>query len=81
MQVDDELSKKMDWWDENLRREGQKLCKEHSFTTGFLEGGGSHSLVDSYELKVSIRYGLNCSAYFLVSKRLQSLQTRCYQVP
>ena len=42
----------MGWWDEKLRIEGQKLCKEHIFTTGFLEGGGSHSLVDSYELKV-----------------------------
>lgn len=56
----------MDWWDENLRREGQKLCKEHSFTTGFLEGGGSHSLVDSYELKVTLRCGVEYSTYFLI---------------
>ncbi|KAG0609818.1 hypothetical protein M758_7G016200 [Ceratodon purpureus] len=54
--IDNELSKKMDWWDEKLRKEGQKLCKEHSFTTGFLEGGGSHSLVDSYELKVRLEH-------------------------
>lgn len=53
---DNEVSKKMGWWDEKLRREGQKLCKEHSFTTGFLEGGGSHSLVDSYELKVRLEH-------------------------
>lgn len=52
VQVDTELSKKLEWWDEKLRSESQKLCKEHLFTTGFLEGGGSHSLVDSYELKV-----------------------------
>lgn len=53
-QIDCELSKKLEWWDEKLRNDGQKLCKEHNFTTGFLEGGGSHSLVDSYELKVSL---------------------------
>lgn len=55
VQIDCELSKKLEWWDEKLRSEGQMLCKEHNFTTGFLEGGGSHSVVDSYELKVSLR--------------------------
>lgn len=54
--VDTELSKKLEWWDEKLRSESQKLCKEHLFTTGFLEGGGSHSLVDSYELKVRLEH-------------------------
>jgi hypothetical protein len=77
VQFDTEVSKKMGWWDEKLRREGQKLCKEHSFTTGFLEGGGSHSLVDSYELKVRLRYGVESC---LIGKCLQSLQTRCYRL-
>lgn len=53
----------MDWWDEKLREEGQKLCRQHGFTTGFLEGGGTHSLVDSYELKVTFKL---IRLYFLV---------------
>ncbi|XP_024385430.1 dual specificity protein phosphatase PHS1 [Physcomitrium patens] len=54
--IDCEWSKKLEWWDEKMRSEGQKLCKDHKFTTGFLEGGGSHSVVDSYELKVRLEH-------------------------
>lgn len=48
-----------------MRSEGQKLCKDHKFTTGFLEGGGSHSVVDSYELKVRLGHGLGGSSHRL----------------
>ncbi len=53
-QVDDEVNRELKLWDEKLHEEGHRICKEHGFTTGFLEGGGAHSLVDSYELKVCL---------------------------
>lgn len=53
MQVDGELCKELDWWDERIREEGRKICREQDFTTGFLDHSSSHSLVDSYELKVN----------------------------
>ncbi|CAK9238096.1 unnamed protein product [Sphagnum jensenii] len=56
--VDDEVNRELKLWDEKLHEEGHRICKEHGFTTGFLEGGGAHSLVDSYELKVRLEHVL-----------------------
>lgn len=42
-------------WDAKLREEASAICEAHGFVTGFLEWGGGHSLVDSYELKVTDR--------------------------
>ncbi|CAM6111928.1 unnamed protein product [Calypogeia fissa] len=52
--VDSELCKELDWWDERIRQEGRRICKEQDFTTGFLDHSSSHSLVDSYELKIRL---------------------------
>jgi hypothetical protein len=53
--VDDEVSDMLGEWDAKLREEASAICEAHGFVTGFLEWGGGHSLVDSYELKVPDR--------------------------
>ncbi|XP_024530549.1 dual specificity protein phosphatase PHS1 [Selaginella moellendorffii] len=56
--VDDGIHDRVEHWDEVLGSEGHKLCQTHDFSTGFLEGGGPHSVVDSYELKVRLEHVL-----------------------
>lgn len=51
---DVKLNEELKHWNEVLYSEGRLLCQEKGFVTGFLEGGGSHSVVDSYELKEKI---------------------------
>jgi hypothetical protein len=51
--VDDEVLDMLKEWDAKLREEASAIREAHGFVTGFLEWGGCHSLVDSYELKVT----------------------------
>lgn len=55
VQVDDTVSDMLEEWDAKLRREAAAVCESHGFVTGFLEWDGGHSLVDSYELKVTLK--------------------------
>jgi len=51
-QVDAELSKELEQWNEMLRNDVVKLCQENNFNTGFFEGNDTYTVVDAYELKV-----------------------------
>eukprot|EP00850_Spirogloea_muscicola_P005240 SM000023S07696 [mRNA] locus=s23:1003838:1017893:+ [translate_table: standard] len=62
---DNELSEQLELWDMLMREQAQEMCRAQSFTTGFLDGGGSHSLVDSYELKVRLEHVLERIALIL----------------
>lgn len=52
IQVDAELNKEMEQWNEMLKNDAVKLCQESNFYTGFFEGSDTNSVVDAYELKV-----------------------------
>jgi atypical dual specificity phosphatase len=54
LQVDSELSKEMEQWNEMLRADVVKLCQDNNFNTGFFEGTDNSIAVDAYELKVTI---------------------------
>eukprot|EP00850_Spirogloea_muscicola_P000016 SM000001S04418 [mRNA] locus=s1:71854:82695:- [translate_table: standard] len=62
---DNDLSEQLELWDMLMREQAQEMCRAQSFTTGFLDGGGSHSLVDSYELKVRLEHVLERVALIL----------------
>lgn len=74
-QVDAELNKELEQWNEMLRNDAVKLCQENNFNTGFFEGSDNNCVVDAYELKVMILFktwdtSLVCSWY--VSSHLTS---------
>ncbi|KAG9136407.1 hypothetical protein Leryth_024936 [Lithospermum erythrorhizon] len=50
-----ELSKELEQWNEMLRTDAVKLCRDNNFTTGFFEGSDSNFVVDAYELKIQAR--------------------------
>ena len=52
LQVDSELSKEIEQWNDIMRTEVVKLCQDNSFNTGFFEGTDNSTAVDAYELKV-----------------------------
>lgn len=51
-QVDTELSKELEQWNDMLKNDAVKLCQENNFITGFFEGSDNNCVVDAYELKV-----------------------------
>eukprot|EP00252_Welwitschia_mirabilis_P019250 TRINITY_DN4401_c0_g1_i3.p1 TRINITY_DN4401_c0_g1~~TRINITY_DN4401_c0_g1_i3.p1 ORF type:complete len:773 (+),score=116.13 TRINITY_DN4401_c0_g1_i3:264-2582(+) len=55
-QVDAELNKDLESWNQSLKAEVIKLCQENNFHTGFFEGSDIHSVVDSYELKIRLEH-------------------------
>lgn len=55
-QVDAELNKELEQWNEMLRNDAVKLCQENNFNTGFFEGSDNNCVVDAYELKVMILF-------------------------
>ncbi|CAI5494015.1 unnamed protein product [Closterium sp. Naga37s-1] len=60
-QGDEELREQVQRWDGMMREEAGRICKAAAvpFVTGFMEasgGGGAHSLVDAYELKVRLHH-------------------------
>lgn len=59
-QVDAELNKELEKWNDMLKNDAIKLCQESNFITGFFEGIDSHGVVDAYELKVK----LSCNMQF-----------------
>ncbi|KAG6549053.1 hypothetical protein Mapa_009496 [Marchantia paleacea] len=73
--VDGQLSKQLDYWDDRLRTECRKICKEQRFTTGFLDNSNNHSLIDSYELKVRLDHLLERMA--LIVQGVQTERPSC----
>lgn len=61
--MDAELCRDVDQWNETLRTDLMKLCKEHNFNPGFWEGNDNSSVVDAYELKVLIHVFSSSSSY------------------
>ena len=61
LQVDSELNKEIEQWNDMLRTDVVKLCHDNNFNTGFFEGIDNSVAVDAYELKVIIFY-LACLA-------------------
>ncbi|KAK9108594.1 hypothetical protein Syun_024605 [Stephania yunnanensis] len=57
-QVDSELSRELEQWNEMLRTEAVKLCLDNNFNAGFFEGSESNIVVDAYELKVRLEHVL-----------------------
>lgn len=55
-QVDAELNKELEQWNEMLKSDAVKLCQENNFNSGFFEGSDSNYVVDAYELKVLMSY-------------------------
>lgn len=51
-QIDAELHRELEQWNEMLRMDVVKLCQENNFNTGFFEGTDNSSVIDAYELKV-----------------------------
>lgn len=54
-QVDAELQKELEQWNDMLKNDAIKLCQENNFITGFFEGSDSNYVVDAYELKVQFK--------------------------
>jgi len=44
----------LEQWNEMLKNDAVKLCLDNNFNTGFFEGSDNNTVVDAYELKVSI---------------------------
>jgi atypical dual specificity phosphatase len=59
LQVDSELSKEIEQWNDMLRTDVVKLCQDNNFNTGFFEGIDNSIAVDAYELKVILIYPLS----------------------
>ena len=59
LQVDSELSKEIEQWNDMMRTEVVKLCQDNSFNTGFFEGTDNSTAVDAYELKVIQMYAMH----------------------
>ena len=52
-QTDEECRGHLRNWDGSIREESRRVCSAIGFVTGFLEEeGGTHALMDAYELKV-----------------------------
>lgn len=51
-QVDAELNKELEQWNETLKNEAVKLCQDNNFNTGFFEGSDNNCVIDAYEMKV-----------------------------
>lgn len=60
-QVDAELHRELEQWNEMLRMDVVKLCQENNFNTGFFEGTDNSSAIDAYELKVISYFSLSIS--------------------
>lgn len=77
LQVDAELSKEMEQWNETFRTEVIRLCQENYFNTGFFEGGDGNLVVDAYELKVatSIDRSISPCAFSLSTEKIKWVST------
>jgi len=73
--VDGEINKELEVWNESLREEAVKFCKENGFNTGFFEGGDNLTVVDSYELKVRLEHLLERMA--LISQAADTERPSC----
>ncbi|KAJ7545613.1 hypothetical protein O6H91_08G003800 [Diphasiastrum complanatum] len=73
--IDTDLRKYLQQWDAILRKECEEICETEGFVTGFLESDGSHSLVDSYELKVRLEHVLERMA--LISQGSDTEKPSC----
>lgn len=54
IQVDAELNKELEQWNEMLKNDVINLCQENNFNTGFFECSDNNIVVDAYELKVKL---------------------------
>lgn len=78
LQVDPELLKEIEQWNEALKNDVIKFCQENNFHSGFFDGTENNMVADAYELKVSLRTYLNFELHFkeLVSLIIHHLQVR-----
>jgi hypothetical protein len=51
-QVDPELVKEIEQWNEALKSDVIKFCEENNFHSGFFDGNENNMVADAYELKV-----------------------------
>ncbi|KAM0867906.1 hypothetical protein ACQ4PT_041672 [Festuca glaucescens] len=58
-EVDSELTKEIEQWNDMLRTDVVKLCQDNNFNTGFFEGIDNSIAVDAYELKVRLEHLLD----------------------
>lgn len=65
-QVDADLNKELEQWNELIKNEAVKLCQENNFNSGFFEGSESNSVVDAYELKVIYPNFFLASFHFII---------------
>lgn len=75
MQVDPELSKELERWNELLRTDIIKVCQENNFNSGFFEGNDVNIVVDAYEFKVFLNIFYKTKFYVLII-HLSLLQVR-----
>jgi len=59
LQVDPELLKEIEQWNEALKNDVIKFCQENNFHSGFFDGTENNMVADANELKVSLRIYLN----------------------
>jgi atypical dual specificity phosphatase len=71
LQVDSELSKEIEQWNDMLRTDVVKLCQDNNFNTGFFEGIDNSIAVDAYELKVILIYPPCLAGNYLLQKLSQ----------
>ncbi|KAL5983679.1 Very-long-chain (3R)-3-hydroxyacyl-CoA dehydratase [Asimina triloba] len=56
MEIDAELNRELDQWNEMLKTEAVKFCQENNFNSGFFEGSDNNGIIDAYELKVRLEH-------------------------
>ena len=58
-QVDPELLKEIEQWNEALKTDVIKFCQENNFHSGFFDGTENNMVADAYELKVGHKKYVN----------------------
>jgi hypothetical protein len=58
-QVDPELLKEIEQWNEVLKTDVIKFCQENNFHSGFFDGTENNMVADAYELKVGHKIYMN----------------------
>ncbi|ONM31723.1 Dual specificity protein phosphatase PHS1 [Zea mays] len=56
LQVDPELLKEIEQWNEALKNDVIKFCQENNFHSGFFDGTENNMVADAYELKVRLEH-------------------------
>jgi len=77
-QVDPELLKEIEQWNEALKTDVIKFCQENNFHSGFFDGTENNMAADAYELKVGHKKYVNVTLHYkeLVNLILDHLQVR-----